>query len=86
MFLCRKLGLKEEKKLKRIRVRCLNGFKTYKRNIFYAEAVEGKEYTAILYEETGEYFTKDDKGHEIMVGELLFDETLKLDEDFELIK
>lgn len=53
--------------MKRIKLKCLNGFKIYKRNIFYAEAVEGKEYTAILCEESGEYFSKDDKGHEFLV-------------------
>lgn len=43
--------------MKIIKVKCLNGFKIYKRNIFYAEAVEGKEYTAILCEDSGEYDT-----------------------------
>lgn len=71
--------------MKRIKLKCLNGFKIYKRNIFYVEAVEGKEYTAILCEESGEYFSKDDKGHEFLVGELLFDDTLKIGEDFKLI-
>lgn len=71
--------------MKRIKVKCLNGFKEYKRNILYAEAIKDKEYVAVLCEESGEYFAKDDKGHEFLVGELLIDDTLKINEDFMLI-
>lgn len=70
----------------KIRVRCINGFKVFKRKIEYAEIIENKEYVATLCEESGEFFAKDDKGHKFFVGELDVDDNLKLDKDFELIK
>lgn len=71
--------------MKKIRVRCINGFKISKRNIKYAEVIENKEYIAVLCEESGEFFAKDDKGHKFFVGELDIEGNLELDKDFMLI-
>ena len=37
--------------MNKIKVKCLNGFKIIKRGIWYAEAIEGREYIATLCEE-----------------------------------
>lgn len=72
--------------MKKIKVRCLKGFTLHKKNMIYAKVLEGKIYTAILCENSGEYFAKDNNGHEFLVGELDMDENLRLDKDFELVE
>lgn len=72
--------------MKKIKVRCLEGFIMRKKNVICAKAVKGKIYTAILCENSGEYFAKDNNGHEFLVGELDMDENLRLDKDFELVE
>lgn len=76
---------------KNIKVKCISGFKELdmKENEI-AEVLEGNEYEAELYEETDEYFSKDHKGREFLVGELridcLGDLKIKLGNEFELIE
>jgi len=68
-----------------IKVECTEGF-TLTNNVeeVLAEVDEGK-YTAILYEETEEYFSKDAKGREIFVGEIDNDGKLVLQYGFKLV-
>ena len=70
-----------------IKVKCSDEFELWGegKTKLLAE-VEKKEYEAQLYEETEEYFTKDLKGREFLVGEINNDGKLVLGQDFKLIK
>jgi len=70
-----------------IRVKCVEEFELWGegKTKLLAE-VEEKEYIAQLYEETEEYFAKDSKGREFLVGEINIDRKLVLKQGFELIK
>lgn len=76
---------------KKIKVKCNEAFTIFNNDSDIQEGrtisavVEEKEYTATLYELTQEYFAKDDKGREFLVGEINIDEKLILEEEFELI-
>jgi len=72
---------------KSIRVRCVEEFELWGncKTKLLAE-VEKKEYEAQLYEETEEYFAKDLKGREFLVGEINSNGKLVIGQDFELIK
>ncbi|MCX0386694.1 hypothetical protein LI053_14725 [Clostridium perfringens] len=73
---------------KAIKVRCLESFSevSLRTKKLLANVKEGV-YEAELYEETGEYFAKDHKGREFLVGELGDDEReIELDENFELVE
>ena len=70
-----------------IRVKCIEGFTLHNYNFTKLLAeVEKKEYDAQLYIETEEYFAKDLKGREFLVGEINIDRKLVLGQDFKLIK
>ncbi|MBV4417163.1 hypothetical protein [Clostridium tyrobutyricum] len=56
-----------------IKVKCVEGFtlhKNNKRKTIVAVVEEGKEYKAILFKPTEEYFAKDLEGRGFFVGEI----------------
>lgn len=72
--------------LEKITVRCKRGFRTYRSGKVTADVEKDEIYEAKLYEPTEEYFAKDSKGREFLVGEISFDErNLILEEEFEFL-
>ncbi|KIN81895.1 DNA translocase FtsK [Clostridium botulinum] len=70
-----------------IMVKCLDGFTIFnndKQRTISAVIEDDKEYIATLYKRTEEYFAKDSKGREFLVGELDIDGKLVLEKGFEL--
>lgn len=73
-------------KLKKITVRCIRGFRIYRSGKVTADVEKDEIYEAKLYEPTEEYFAKDSKGREFLVGEISFDKrTVILEEEFEFL-
>ncbi|EOU1877951.1 hypothetical protein F6J56_05775 [Clostridium perfringens] len=72
--------------LEKITVRCKRGFRTYRSGKVTADVEKDEIYEAKLYEPTEEYFAKDSKGREFLVGEISFDErNVILEEEFEFL-
>jgi hypothetical protein len=80
---------------RKIKVRCIQEFTEYNTKQIegfevLAEVFEGNEYEAELYKKTNEYFARDHKDREFLVGELkmnsLGESKIKLGKEFELIK
>lgn len=69
-----------------IKVICTEGFEIFNndKGLTLSAIVEEKEYDAILYEPTEEYFAKDSEDREFLVGEINFDGKLILVEYFKL--
>lgn len=73
-------------KFKKITVRCIRGFRTYGNGKVIADVEKNEIYEAKLYEPTEEYFAKDSKGREFLVGEISFDKrNVILEEEFILL-
>lgn len=72
--------------LEKITVRCKRGFRTYRGGKVTADVEKDEIYEAKLYKPTEEYFAKDSKGREFLVGEISFDErNVILEEEFEFL-
>ncbi|MBI6033736.1 hypothetical protein [Clostridium perfringens] len=73
-------------KFKKLTVICIRGFITYRSGKVTADVEKEEIYEAKLYEPTGEYFAKDSKGREFLVGEISFDKrTVILEKEFTLL-
>lgn len=73
-------------KFKKLTVICIRGFITYRSGKVTADVEKEEIYEAKLYEPTGEYFAKDSKGREFLVGEISFDKrTVILEKEFILL-
>lgn len=79
----------------KIKVKCIQGFvecndKNTEELEVLAEVFGGNEYEAELYTKTDEYFARDHKGREFLVGELkinyLSEPKIELRKEFELIE
>lgn len=72
--------------LEKITVRCIRGFRTYRSGKVTADVEKDEIYEAKLYEPTEEYFAKDSRGREFLVGEISFDKrTVILEKEFILL-
>ncbi|KGM93331.1 hypothetical protein IRP63_14585 (plasmid) [Clostridium botulinum] len=70
-----------------INIRCLEKFTLYNNGGKKLIAdVKSGQYVAKLYKETEEYFSKDSKGREFLVGQLGDDNKIVLEQGFKLMK
>lgn len=80
LYMERKIG-------KRIRVKCVEGFRLYdNKGERIIANVDAGQYIAKLFKETEEYFAKDSEGREFLVGQININGNLELEEGFELLK
>ena len=77
---------KEQIMKNNIKVKCILEFQLWGEGKTKLMAdVKEKEYEAVLFKETEEYFAKDSEGREFLVGELNSVGKLILEQDFQLV-